>query len=493
MSGMTSRSLRGLRRVVLFLGQAALIVFATLILAGAFHARGGPDLDLWHETTLASEFRAGGEVATLEDYLQVEQRVFDELDTEIISRVRLNEADELNRYARGSRSFPERDGRNWNRTQVLVPEVVRGAVLMIHGMTDSPYSMRHFAELLFNQGYYVLNLRMPGHGTVPGGLAHIDWQDWAEAVNLGARHVESMIGPDQPFLVMGYSNGGSLAVNHTLDSMRDLDLRIPDQLILVSPMIGVSALARFSKVYYWLGQIEFFHKSQWLEVLPEYDPHKYNSFPMNGPRQSRAMTERVAQRIRQMSASGEMSIMPPILTFQSLVDSTVVTDDLIGKLYDYLPVNGSELVLFDVNRAGVLEYFVAPRHEALLHRLEHSAGRDYRLTLISNRSERTQQVSEFTGEPHKPGFTERKLPLQWPQTVFSLSHVALPFPPGDPVYGFQAVVSSPGFPAIGKSQLTGESGALTLPPSLFTRIRSNPFHSYVEERILETVRGPGGN
>lgn len=481
---------RMVRRLLLFLGHAALIVFVTLVLAGAFAARGGPELESWHERYLDAEFRAGSAVASLDEYLETEQRLFGQFEEEIVAGVGLREAHELNRYARNSRSFPERNGQDWNRSQVLEPARIRGAVLMIHGMTDSPYSMRHFAELLHREGYYVLNQRMPGHGTVPSGLAQVDWQDWVEAVEIGARHVQSKIGPDQPFLIVGYSNGGSLAINYTLDSMQDTALRIPDRLLLLSPMLGVSPLARFSSIYYWLGKLAFFEKSQWLDLLPEYDPHKYNSFPMNAPRQSLAMTERVASRIRRMSNSGELQIMPPVLTFQSLVDSTVVTADIVTRLYAYLPANGSELVLFDVNRQGVLEFFVKPEHNALLEQLKTSIGRNYRLTLISNRDSRSYRVDEFVRRPHSSEFTQRPLSLEWPITVFSLSHVAMPFPPDDEIYGYRAGHTENGFPRLGQAQMTGESGALMLPPSLFTRIRSNPFHDYVERRVRDVSRLP---
>ncbi len=42
--------------------------------------------------------------------------------------------------------------------------------------------------------------------------------------------------------------------------------------------------------------------------------------------------------------------MPPVLTFQSVVDFTVSTQAVVSALYGNLPANGSELVLFDVNR-----------------------------------------------------------------------------------------------------------------------------------------------
>ena len=37
-------------------------------------------------------------------------------------------------------------------------------VLLIHGLTDSPYSLRRVGQILYERGFYVLGLRLPGHG-----------------------------------------------------------------------------------------------------------------------------------------------------------------------------------------------------------------------------------------------------------------------------------------------------------------------------------------
>ena len=42
-----------------------------------------------------------------------------------------------------------------------------GGALLVHGLTDGPYSMRTIGEGLRAGGYHVLALRLPGHGTVP--------------------------------------------------------------------------------------------------------------------------------------------------------------------------------------------------------------------------------------------------------------------------------------------------------------------------------------
>ena len=61
---------------------------------------------------------------------------------------------------------------NWNRTFELAPSGgdATCGVLLLHGMSDSPYSLRAIAERIHREGGHVLGLRLPGHGTAPSGL-----------------------------------------------------------------------------------------------------------------------------------------------------------------------------------------------------------------------------------------------------------------------------------------------------------------------------------
>ena len=87
---------------------------------------------------------------------------------------------------------------------------------MLHGLTDSPYSLRRLGEILYQRGFYVLGLRLPGHGTIPAALTEVQWEDWQTATRIGAKHVRQRIGSDAPFFMGGYSNGGALTVKYAL-------------------------------------------------------------------------------------------------------------------------------------------------------------------------------------------------------------------------------------------------------------------------------------
>ncbi|VTR42758.1 Uncharacterised protein [Serratia fonticola] len=72
---------------------------------------------------------------------------------------------------------------------------------------------------------------------------------------------------------------------------------------------------------------------------------------MNAARQSFQLTQALQKQIAADSRNGKMGELPPILTFQSVMDSTVSTRAVITALYNHLPANGSEVVLFDLNQA----------------------------------------------------------------------------------------------------------------------------------------------
>ena len=171
------------------------LVVATIILMRAFDARRQPDLKPWHGT-LSAEFQAKDytDKSTLADYLKIEEAVFAQMEREVIAKVAPSDRGRYNRYSPDGVVNPTRFAKNWNRTFELVPEgEVRGGVLLMHGLTDSPYSVRAEAELYAKEGFYALALRVPGHGTIPGALTVAKWQDWRAAARLGARHVRGRV------------------------------------------------------------------------------------------------------------------------------------------------------------------------------------------------------------------------------------------------------------------------------------------------------------
>ena len=126
--------------------------------------------------------------------------------------------------------YPGHFARDWNRSYVLEPDgPPKGAVVLLHGLTDSPYSLRHIADRYRDLGYIAIGLRLPGHGTVPGALTATKWQDWLAATRLAVREARRRVGASAPLHLVGYSAGGALAVKYALDAIEDPQLTRPDQ------------------------------------------------------------------------------------------------------------------------------------------------------------------------------------------------------------------------------------------------------------------------
>ena len=183
---------------------------------------------------------------------------------------------------------------------------------------------------------------------------------------MGVRHVRDKIGPDKPLVLVGYSNGGALVLKYALDGIERGDPSPPARIVLISPMIGVAPFAWMARVISLLGPIPYFERARWLDVMPEYNPFKYNSFPANAAVQSWRLTTEVQAQILRLGKAGRLKALPPMLAFQSLVDATVSTDAVVHALFDQLDGNGSELVVFDINRLSGLEPFIEPSAATLL-------------------------------------------------------------------------------------------------------------------------------
>jgi alpha-beta hydrolase superfamily lysophospholipase len=257
-------------------------------------------------------------------------------------------------------------------------------------------------------------------------------------------------------------------------------------------MVGVQPFAWLTRVISTLGPIPAFEKARWLDVYPEYNPFKYNSFPANAGLQTWRLTTTLQRQIARAASARLASQVPPVLTFHSLVDATVSTPALVHALYDVIADERSELVLFDINRASGLVPFIQQADATLLSRLTDASPRKYRRTLITNRDPGALDVAERSIAPGATKIESRPLDLAWPRDVFSLSHVAIPFPLSDPVYGRDAMTSPTSIIRIGLLSPRGERSVFAIPSDTLMRLTCNPFFSYLDERLVAWLPASGG-
>lgn len=204
----------------------------------------------------------------------------------------------------------------------------RRGVLLVHGLTDSPYFMRYLAEFFQQSGFRVLAVLLPGHGTQPGDLLDISWREWAKAVAYGADRLAEEA--DEIYLA-GFSAGGTLSVYQSL-----CDERVQG-LFLFSPALKVSpraAYANLHKLYSWL-----ISSAKWVGIRPDISLYKYESLPKNAAAQMHALTRKLDSLLR------EHEVNIPVFAAASEDDMTANTRstlEFMGRVHHA----SSKLVLY---------------------------------------------------------------------------------------------------------------------------------------------------
>ncbi len=467
-------------QAVLFVAYGMVFALVAAISGLVWMLNARPDLHPWHVVDLDEEFTRHSAVADFTQYRALEDRLFAQLDETVYAQTAPAGDDSVNRYQRGSLSDPQRWPQNWNRSYELPAPRPSAKVLLLHGLSDSPYSLREIGQSLHGANAHVLGLRIPGHGTAPSGLVETRWQDMAAAVRLAVKHLAELH-PDVPLSIVGYSNGAALAVQYALETLGDAALDPVDRLVLISPEIGVTPAAALAVWQGRLGHLLGLEKLAWESIAPEYDPFKYGSFAINAGDLSHRLTGRIQRLLSNYEDSGKLSDMPPILAFSSVVDATVLVPALVNNLLNRLPPETHELVLFDINARVENEHLLRWKHDEL----RTSMGTPgFTVSLITNRFGADGPVIERHWPAGQATFTDTPLRQTWPEEVYSLSHVALPFPPEDPVYGGSQAAPSPGV-QLGNLVMRGENGVLTISPAAMLRMRWNPFYSYLEGRTMD--------
>jgi carboxylesterase len=106
----------------------------------------------------------------------------------------------------------------------------RVGVLLVHGFTGSPASMRPWAEHLNQAGYAVTVPLLPGHATSWQELNKLTFADWYGEAE---RAFEKLQGECDQVFVAGLSMGGFIALKLAVERGRDVA-----GLVLVNPAIN---------------------------------------------------------------------------------------------------------------------------------------------------------------------------------------------------------------------------------------------------------------
>ncbi len=116
-------------------------------------------------------------------------------------------------------------------------------MLLIHGFTGSPFSLKPWAAELAAAGYRVSLPRLPGHGTSWQELNQIHWSDWYHCVR---RDFEALRTQCDHVFIGGLSMGGSLALRLAADHPQDVAglVLVNPAVVSADPLFGLAGLLK---------------------------------------------------------------------------------------------------------------------------------------------------------------------------------------------------------------------------------------------------------
>jgi len=244
-------------------------------------------------------------------------------------------------------------------------------ILLVHGLSDSPYLVRAIGEHFQSRCFLVRAILLPGHGTIPGDILHVDRKELTKAVDYGFYNIKGAV---ENVYIGGYSTGGALAI---YEGFRHKEIKA---IILFSPAIG------FEKSY--MGQVLFVYQymRRWLDGRRgDLDFAKYESFATNAVIQLAGIMDE-----NQELADEAGHLEAPVFTALSYEDKSVSAKKTIRFFSKYSSSSKSKMILYSKNPKNL-------------------RFKDSRIKLIKSRN--------LSGR------------------ILDFAHVSIPIPPNDLHYG----------------------------------------------------------
>ncbi len=157
------------------------------------------------------------------------------------------------------------------------------AVLLIHGLTDAPFSYHDLAQFFYQQGFTVRTLLLPGHGTAPSDLLDVDFEDWQQAANYA---IERTLEDFEQVYLGGFSTGGALIFDYLMQQKK-ADKKIKGLFMWSPASKAKSDLAWLAK---YVDAVPFV---DWIDLDADIDFAKYESFTYNAAAQVHELMSRI--------------------------------------------------------------------------------------------------------------------------------------------------------------------------------------------------------
>jgi esterase/lipase len=227
------------------------------------------------------------------------------------------------------------------------------SILMVHGYTDSPYYVRTLADVFFAQGYNVIAILLPGHGTKPEDLLDVKLSQWQDETRFGFG-LAAQLGDEVS--VAGFSTGGALVLQALAANDASYAPRPAGGVFLFSPALeiagDVKTQLQLAVVCAVPGHLSGFKPWVGDADAPETNPYRYVKMAVNGACQVYDLTlENIVSRGEILSAIKKGT---GVFAVESEAD-TMVSPQAVVDFMGSLPVGTKQ------------DFILYPKSDAIRH------------------------------------------------------------------------------------------------------------------------------
>lgn len=193
-------------------------------------------------------------------------------------------------------------------------------VLLVHGLGDSPYFFRDVANAMCNEGIHVRTILLPGHGSKPGDMLNVSYQQWQTETN---HHIRLFSKEVDNLYIGGFSTGANLTTIASFSMAEELDIK------------GLMHFSPAFKSRFFVSRLAPYIDSlfPWPNVEEEDNPSRYNSTAMPGFAAYQESVN-VLQDLFTHSEKEERTLNLPVLMVVAEKDSVVDTAIIAEQFRD---------------------------------------------------------------------------------------------------------------------------------------------------------------
>ena len=193
-------------------------------------------------------------------------------------------------------------------------------VLLVHGLGDSPYFFRDVANAMCSEGIHVRTILLPGHGSKPGDMLNVSYQQWQTETN---HHIRLFSEEVDNLYIGGFSTGANLTTIASFSMAEELDIK------------GLMHFSPAFKSRFFVSRLAPYIDSlfPWPNVEEEDNPSRYNSTAMPGFAAYQESVN-VLQDLFSKSEKEKRALNLPVLMVVAEKDSVVDTSKVAEQFRD---------------------------------------------------------------------------------------------------------------------------------------------------------------